>query len=150
MPQYWWLRQWIQSLSGRADPGLSMRFVVYLTHWNRVTHIRVSKLTTIGSDNGLSPGRLKAIIWTNAGILSTGPSGINFSEILLKIHTFSFKKMSLKRRLWNGGHFVSTSMDGQSKILVRPQPWMMMLIDSYCVNKRRLQVFALWRTAFSH
>ena len=38
-----------------------------LTHWGRVTHIYVSKLPTIGSDNGLSPGRRQAIIWTNAG-----------------------------------------------------------------------------------
>ena len=30
---------------------------VTLTHWGRVTHICVSKLTIIGSDNGLSPGR---------------------------------------------------------------------------------------------
>ena len=30
-------------------------------------HICVSKLTIIGSDNGLSPGRHQAIIWTNAG-----------------------------------------------------------------------------------
>ena len=28
------------------------------THWGRVTHICVSNLTIIGSDNGLSPGRL--------------------------------------------------------------------------------------------
>ena len=40
-----------------------------LTHWGRVTHICVSKLTIIGSDNGLSPGRRQAIIWVNAGIL---------------------------------------------------------------------------------
>ena len=40
-----------------------------LTHLNRVTHICVSKLTIIGSDNGLSPGRRQAIIWTNVGIL---------------------------------------------------------------------------------
>ena len=39
-----------------------------LTHWGWVTHICISKLTIIGSDNGLSPGRLQAIIWTNAGI----------------------------------------------------------------------------------
>ena len=30
------------------------------------------KLTIIGSDNGLSPGRRQAIIWTNAGILLIG------------------------------------------------------------------------------
>ena len=41
-----------------------------LTQWGRVTHICVSKLTIIGSDNGLSTGRRQAIIWTNAGILS--------------------------------------------------------------------------------
>ena len=70
--------------------------VVTLTHWGRVTHICVSKLTIIGSDNGLSPGRRQTIIWTNAGILLIGPLGINFSEILIEILTFSFKKMHLK------------------------------------------------------
>ena len=44
-----------------------------LTHWGRVTHICVSKLTIIGSDNGLSPDRRQAIIWTNAGLLLIGP-----------------------------------------------------------------------------
>ena len=34
----------------------------FLTHWGRVTHICVSKLTIIGPDNGLSPGRRQAII----------------------------------------------------------------------------------------
>ena len=35
-----------------------------LIHWGRVTHMCVSELTIIGSDNGLSPGRRQAIIWT--------------------------------------------------------------------------------------
>ena len=61
-----------------------------------MTHICVIKLTVIGSDNGLSPERRQAIIWTNAGILFIGPLGTNFNEILIKIHTFSFKKMPLK------------------------------------------------------
>ena len=69
---------------------------VPLTHWGRVTHICVNKLTIIGSDNGLSPDRRQAIIWTNAGILLIGPLGTNFSEILMEILTFSFKKMRLK------------------------------------------------------
>ena len=59
-------------------------------------YICVSKLTIIGSDNGLSPGRRQAIIWTNAGILLIRTLGTNFSEILGKIHSFSFKKMHLK------------------------------------------------------
>ena len=55
-----------------------------------------SKLTIIGSDNGLSPARRQAIIWTNAGILLIGSLGTNFSEISIGIQTFSFKKMHLK------------------------------------------------------
>ena len=70
------------------------------THWGRVTHICISrcisKLTTIGSDNGLLPDRLQAIIWTNAGILLIRPLGTNFSEIIVEILTFSFTKMGLK------------------------------------------------------
>ena len=65
-----------------------------LTHWGWVMHICVSKLTITGSDNGLSPSRRQAIIWTNAGILWVWPLGTNFNEIL--ILTFSFKKMRLK------------------------------------------------------
>ena len=67
-----------------------------LTHWDRVTHVCVSKPGIIGSDNGLSPGRRQAIIWTNAGILLIQTLGTNFSEILGEIHSFSFSKMHLK------------------------------------------------------
>ena len=70
--------------------------ILSLTHWGLVTHICVSKLTIIGSDNGLSPERRQAIIWTNAGILLIGTIGTNFSEILIRIQIFSFKKMHLK------------------------------------------------------
>ena len=52
-----------------------------LTHRGRVTHICVSKLTIIGSDNGLSPIR---------------SLGTNFSEILSEVDTFSFTKLHLK------------------------------------------------------
>ena len=79
-------------LSVNRNPGL----YCWLTHWGRVTHICVSQLTIIGSDNGLSPGRHQAIIWTNDGILLIGPLGTNISEILSEIHTFSFKKMHFK------------------------------------------------------
>ena len=67
-----------------------------LTHWGRVTHICVGNLTIIGSDNGLWPGRHQAITWTNVGISLIWPLGSNFSEMLIKIHTFSFKKIHLK------------------------------------------------------
>ena len=58
-------------------------------------HKFVSKLTIIGSDNGLLPGQCQAIIWTNAWILSIRTLGTNFSDILSKIHIFSFTKMHL-------------------------------------------------------
>ena len=57
----------------------------------------VGKLTSIGSDNGLSPGRRRqAIIWTNVGILLIN----EVREILIEIYSFSFKKMSLKMSKW--------------------------------------------------
>ena len=67
-----------------------------LTHWGRIMHICISKLTIIGSGNGLSPGQRYVITWTYAGILLIGPLWTNFSETEIKIHTFSFKKMHLK------------------------------------------------------
>ena len=67
-----------------------------LTHWGRVTHICVGKPAIIASDNGLSPDRCQAIIWTNAGKLLIAPLGTDFSEVLTGIQTFSFKKMYLE------------------------------------------------------
>ena len=76
--------------------SLLVCFIILLSHWGRVTHICVIKLTIIGSDNCLLPGRRQAIIWTNAGILLIGPLRTNLIEILIEIQTFSFKKMHLK------------------------------------------------------
>ena len=59
-------------------------------------YICVGKLTIIGSDNGLSPERRQAIMWTNAGILLIRPLGKNLSEILIEIYIFSLKKIHLK------------------------------------------------------
>ena len=67
-----------------------------LTHWGRVTHICVSKLTIIGSDNGLSPDRRQVIIWTDAGLLSIGPLRTYFSENLIKMQHLLLKKMHAK------------------------------------------------------
>ena len=67
-----------------------------LTQWGRVTHLCVGNPTIIDSDNGLSPSRHQAIIWTNAGTFLIGTLGINFSETSIEIQTFSFKKMCFK------------------------------------------------------
>ena len=93
--------------------GISTRTVDpmhLLTHWGRVTHICVGNLTIIGSDNGLSPSRCQAIIWTNVEILLIGPLRKNFSEILIVINKFHSRKCIWKCRLWNGGHSLSASM----------------------------------------
>ena len=117
---YYWIRgkRWINNIATLVEKtGLAptrrqtviwtnggvMSWCIYasllldgLTHWGRATHTCVSKLTIIGSDNGLSPGRHQAITWTNAGILLIGSLGTKFSENLIGIQTFSFKKMHLK------------------------------------------------------
>ena len=47
-------------------------------------HIFISNLTIIGSDNGLSPGRRQAIIWTNTGILlMNAPTTFEWVMILI-------------------------------------------------------------------
>ena len=100
---------------GDQLPPIDRQFAIdsclsYLTHWGQVTYICVSKLTIIGSDNGLSPRRRQAIIWTNAGILLIGTLGTKFSEISIEILEFHSGKCVWKGRLRNGGHFVLVSM----------------------------------------
>ena len=86
--------KWLPHLLGTNE--LKDSLIISWTHWGRVTHICISKLNIIRSDNGLSPGWRQAIIWTNDGILLIPPLGTNFSEILSEVHIFSFKKMHLK------------------------------------------------------
>ena len=81
-----------------------------VTHWGWVMHICISKLTTIGSDNGLLPDWHQAIIWTNTGILLIGPLGTKFSEILIEIHIFWLKDMHLKKSSVKWQPFVSASV----------------------------------------
>ena len=81
-----------------------------LTHWGWVTHICVSKLTIIGPDNGLSPGRHQAIIWTNAGILLIGPLGTNFSV-----------KFNLNSKIFIQENALENVVCEMASILSRPQ-----------------------------
>ena len=88
----------------------SLQYFYLTSIWDRVTHIRVSKLTIIGSGNGLSHDRRQAIIWTIAGLLLIWALGTNFSEILIEILHFHSRKCVWECRLRNGGHFVTISM----------------------------------------
>ena len=119
-------------------PGLHWKSM--LTHWGQVTHICVNKLTIIGSDNGLPPGRRQAIIWTNAGILLIGPLGTNFSRNL----NIFIKKKCIWKYLWQmaailshlnvgvGGavRFLVVSTIGQEERPPRGQLWMEQCLTS--------------------
>ena len=126
-----------------ADGAFMVLAVEGLTHWDRVTHICVNKLTIIGSGNGLAPGQRQAIIWTNAGILWIGNLGTNFSEILSEIHTFIFKKMHLNmssakwRAFWLGLNVLSHRVDPSLRQL--EFNWLLFLVllsitNQYCCS----------------
>ena len=107
---------------------------IVLTHWGWVTHICVSKLTIIVSDNGLLPGWHQAIIWTNSGILLSGTSGPNISELSIKIPTFLLKKIHLKMssRKWQPFCFSLNVLTGQSPLFaVNVSPGLM-----HCFSRR--------------
>ena len=87
-------------IRGNNSLGGQSWFVVraiwhFLTNWGRVTHIGVCKITTVGSDNGLSPGRGQAVIWTIAGVLlnrsklqwNLKPNSIIFIQCVISFRT---------------------------------------------------------------
>ena len=111
-----------------------------LTHWGRVTHICVRKLIIIGSDNGLSAGRRQAIIWTSAVILLIGSLGTNFNEILIRIQTFSFKKMQLKMSSvkWRPFSLGLNVLNGEMVIEWWKKPtWGDIIVDVYTETERQ-------------
>ena len=97
-------------------PGMASLGRHDLTHWGRAMHICVSKLTIIGSDNGLLPGRRQAIIRTSAGILLIGPLGTDFSEIINQNSNIFTQENAFENVVWK-----------MAAILSRPQ----------CVNSLR-------------
>ena len=110
-----WFRQWLGAKQATSH-YLNQWWASSMMQWvNSLRpsdeYICVSKLAIIGSDDGLSPGRRQAVIWTNSRILLIGPQGTNFNEILIEVHTFPLKKIPISKCcLENGGHFVSASM----------------------------------------
>ena len=103
-PNIWILRPWMcYHLVNLRLKITRMQCVVvqckraYRVIYSLVPHICVNEsCLNFASDNGLSPIRHKAIIWTNARLLSNGPSGTILSEISIKIQNFLFTKMHLK------------------------------------------------------
>ena len=75
---------------------LDFRIVMHL--WNGFQKAEWCVYVSVNqsANNGLSPARQQVIVCTNAGILSIGPLGTIFSEILIIIHIFSSKKAHLQ------------------------------------------------------
>ena len=126
--------------------------LVVVIYWGRVTHICVDKLIIIGCDNGLSPDRRQAIIWTNAGLLSIGPLRKYFSEHLIKTQQFSLKKLHVKMSSakWRpsclGLNVLINSVivitlhrgPNQFQTPYNPDPWTSMYVFSIIVTHRIL------------
>ena len=75
-----------------------------------MTHICVSELASIGSDNGLSPRRRQAIIRINAGILLIRTLGAQFNEIFYRNSYIFIEENALENVVWK-----------MAAILFRPQ-----------------------------
>ena len=87
---FWFIRLSMQNRFGE-HAYLFLHSIVSqpLTHWCRWRIYASLNWVTLGSDNGLSPIRRHAIIWTNDGMSLIGPLGTHFKETLIKIHTFT-------------------------------------------------------------
>ena len=119
-------------MENQSLPFYNFRSCGYLI--DRVTHICVSKLTIIGSCNGLSPGWRQAIIWTNAGTLVIGQWGNSFSEIRIEIHTFPFENAVRK---------TTVILSGSQCV---KHWWLMAYI---CVSEQGLLWFSYWTVTYS-
>ena len=101
-------------------PTLLTQFV-YLNYLPLVPHLRMNR-DSVGSDNHSSPIRRRAIIWNNARLLSVCFLGANFSEILIKSRTFSFRKIRSNMLFAKWRPFCPEE-DGLQKC--SPHPWLM-------------------------
>ena len=108
----WWI---IESIKSTETSKRSEFTTVRCLHTS-ISYASV-KWVSIGSGNGLSLLRRQAITWTNAGLLSIGPLGINFSEIwIIGIISFLFMKMYLKMSsvrivaIWSSEKWVTSLM----------------------------------------
>ena len=82
-----------------------------LTHWGRLTHICVSKLTIAGSDNGLSPSRPQAIIWTKCWNIVNWTHGSKIQWNFNRSLYIFIKKSAFQYVFWKmAGIFLSASV----------------------------------------
>ena len=84
-------------------------------------YMRTFQHTNIASDNGLSPSRFRAIIWTNDGMVLIEPLWKKISEIVIEICTLSFKENTFENLVWK-----------MATILNRPQYVKVIIFHSCC------------------
>ena len=81
-----------------------------IVHHIRINILRPTIQVIIGPDNGLSPGRRQAIIWTNAELLSNGSLWNKVQWNFKQNSNFFIGDMHCKMSSANGSHLVSASM----------------------------------------
>ena len=94
-----------------------------------------------GSGNGLSLVQRQFITWTNAELMSFGPLGINFDEILIKIQWFPFTKIHLKMlsAKWQP-FFLCLNV-----LTFHPKWWLYFGMPQGCINIIMSQNFFCWK-----
>ena len=78
--------------------------------WHIYGYICVSNYAIIGSINGWSPVRRRAIIYSSVDLLLIESKNTNYVNFESKYQNFVSRKCIGKCRLQNGGHFVLTSI----------------------------------------
>ena len=141
-----------------------------LTHWGRMTHIWVSKITIIGSDNGLSPCQHQAIIWTNAGILLIGSLRTIFSENFNRNSNIFIKENAFENVIWKmatvlsrlsvlishaiKGTLVAVTADAWSEIVIhiwlRGMGICVMIINDHVRNATKIRKVLLRHVEFNY
>ena len=84
-------------------------------------------------NNGLSPIRRQAIIWTNGGILIIEPLGTTFSKILIEILVFSLTKNEIESVVYE-----------MAAILSRHQCVKVICTKTKVVMPSFFKIFAIW------
>ena len=139
--------------------SLALFLMVHLSHWGRLAHICVSKLTTIGSDNSLLPGQHQATIRTMLGYCyfeqtsaTSSAYSINFHSEKCIVCEMGVILSGLQCVKHNPGSFTNVNGDQRFKIMKWSvcKFWIILMLCKYitycdlchgipCISKLRNQ-----------
>ena len=92
--------------------------------------------TIIGSDNGLSPGRHQAIVWTNVGIYLIQGNTSAHGQWIIYMYLYIYIDREMKMSLKQHGHFATNGF-------VFPFFRQMLINHSYCQTRSALLAAAI-------